>query len=120
MGASQGDSKNKEKNVVPFRNSKLTYLLSDCLSGNSKTVMIAACSPAANNFDETLSTLRFAQSVKKIKTSVHKNEAASSDPQEIIKTLRAEIEELKKQSAMGIRRASLSGDVGEASVQIAS
>merc|ERR1711971_1548139 len=80
---------------VPFRNSKLTYLLSDSLSGNSKTVMVAAVSPAGDNFEETLNTLRFAQSVKKVKTKAEKNEAASTDPQAIIRQLREEIEQMR-------------------------
>jgi len=81
---------------VPFRNSKLTFLLSDSLSGNSKTVMVAAVSPAASNFEETLNTLRFAQSVKKVKTTVTKNEAAEQNPEALIQRLRQEIEELKR------------------------
>ena len=50
----------KSKTHIPYRNSELTYLLSESLGGNSKTIMIAALSPAERNFDETLSTLRFA------------------------------------------------------------
>ena len=46
------------------RDSKLTMLLKNALGGNSKTVMIAALSPAAINYDETLSTLRFADRAK--------------------------------------------------------
>lgn len=56
--------------VIPFRDSVLTKLLKNALGGNSKTVMIAALSPADINFDETLSTLRFADRVKSIKTQV--------------------------------------------------
>lgn len=48
------------------RDSKLTMLLKNALGGNSKTVMIAALSPAAINYDETLSTLRFADRAKVI------------------------------------------------------
>ena len=59
---------------VPFRNSKLTHLLKESLSGNSKTVMVAALSPALSNFDETLSTLQFASTCKSITTSAVKNE----------------------------------------------
>jgi len=44
---------------IPYRDSKLTRLLQDSLGGNTKTLMIAAISPASSNFDETLSTLRF-------------------------------------------------------------
>ncbi|KAF4676637.1 hypothetical protein FOL47_005790 [Perkinsus chesapeaki] len=53
---------------IPFRQSKLTYLLTDALTGNSYTWMLAAISPARHDQDETLSTLRFASSVKRIKT----------------------------------------------------
>lgn len=49
-----------KEEFVPYRNSELTNLLSESLGGNSKTIMIAAISPAACNYDETLSTLRFA------------------------------------------------------------
>ena len=50
----------KKKVFVPYRNSKLTQLLQNALGGNSKTVMVAALSPADINHDETLSTLRCA------------------------------------------------------------
>ena len=46
--------------VVPYRESKLTFILRNALGGNSKTAMIAALSPASVNYDETLSTLRYA------------------------------------------------------------
>merc|ERR1719261_297158 len=61
----------KGKNIsdkVSFRASKLTFLLKDSLAGNSKTYMIAAISPASDNIEETIGTLRFASSVKQIKT----------------------------------------------------
>ena len=45
-------------NFVPYRDSVLTWLLKDSLGGNSKTVMVATLSPAEDNFEETLSTLR--------------------------------------------------------------
>ena len=51
---------------IPYRDSKLTFLLQDSLGGNTKTVMIAAVSPAAYNYDETLSTLRYASRAKSI------------------------------------------------------
>lgn len=57
------DGKSKH---VPYRTSKLTRLLQDSLGGNTKTVMIAALSPADYNFDETLSTLRYASRAKSI------------------------------------------------------
>lgn len=51
----------KGKNTVtPYRESSLTRILQNALGGNSKTLMICAISPSNNNFDETLSTLRYA------------------------------------------------------------
>lgn len=52
---------------VPYRDSKLTRLLQDSLGGNTKTVMIAAISPADYNYEETLTTLRYASRAKNIK-----------------------------------------------------
>lgn len=63
----------KANNHVPYRNSQLTHLLSESLAGNSKTFMIAAISPASSNYEETLSTLRFAQRVASIQTASKKN-----------------------------------------------
>ena len=57
------DGKSKH---IPFRTSKLTRLLQDSLGGNTKTTMMAAISPADYNFDETLSTLRYASRAKNI------------------------------------------------------
>ena len=51
------DGKSKH---IPYRDSKLTRLLQDSLGGNTKTLMVACLSPADNNYDETLSTLRYA------------------------------------------------------------
>ena len=48
------DKAEGKNTVVPFRDSKLTMLLKNALGGNSKTIMIAALSPAAINYDETL------------------------------------------------------------------
>ena len=67
-------SGSKRKVVVPYRDSTLTKLLQNALGGNSKTVMIAALSPADVTYDETLSTLRFADRVKRIKNTVIVNE----------------------------------------------
>lgn len=53
---------------VPYRDSVLTFLLSPSLGGNSKTIMLAAISPA--DYEETLSTLRYADQAKKIKNKV--------------------------------------------------
>ena len=54
-------------NHIPYRDSKLTRLLQDSLGGNTKTVMIACISPADYNFEETVTTLRYASRAKNIK-----------------------------------------------------
>ena len=58
---------------IPYRDSKLTRLLQDSLGGNTKTVMIAAISPADYNYDETLTTLRYASRAKMIKNKPRVN-----------------------------------------------
>jgi hypothetical protein len=52
---------------VPYRDSKLTRILQDSLGGNSRTSMIACCSPAETNFEETLNTLKYASRARNIK-----------------------------------------------------
>ena len=64
----------KQKVVVPYRESILTKLLQNSLGGNSKTVMIVTISPADIHYDETLSTLRFADRVKRIRNHAVVNE----------------------------------------------
>ena len=59
---------------IPYRDSKLTRLLQDSLGGNSKTMMIATVSPASYNFEETMSTLRYANRTKQIKNKPKINE----------------------------------------------
>ena len=82
---------NGKKTFVPFRNSKLTRVLQESLGGNSLCTMLATLSPAASNYEETMSTLRYANRAKAIKVSATKNEEASQ-----ISRLNSEIEELKK------------------------
>ncbi|RKO93658.1 P-loop containing nucleoside triphosphate hydrolase protein [Blyttiomyces helicus] len=60
--------------VVPYRDSTLTKLLANALGGNSRTIMIAALSPADINYEETLGTLRFVDRAKQIKTAATVNE----------------------------------------------
>ncbi|PNF34169.1 Osmotic avoidance abnormal protein 3 [Cryptotermes secundus] len=81
------DGKSKH---IPYRDSKLTRLLQDSLGGNTKTLMIACLSPADNNYDETLSTLRYANRAKNIKNKPRINE----DPKDTM--LREYQEEIKK------------------------
>lgn len=82
----------KGKELVPYRDSILTWLLKDSLGGNSKTAMIACISPA--DYDETLSTLRYADQAKHIRTRARVNQdhvsAAERDQQieEMAETIR--------------------------------
>ncbi|KAL4221956.1 hypothetical protein ACF0H5_018007 [Mactra antiquata] len=80
-------SMGKKKVVVPYRDSTLTRLLQNALGGNSKTIMIAALSPADINYEETLSTLRFADRAKAIKTTATINESPTD---KLIRELREE------------------------------
>ncbi|KAJ3192198.1 Kinesin-like protein kif3b [Irineochytrium annulatum] len=75
---------------IPYRDSKLTRMLQDSLGGNAKTLMIATLSPANYNFEETLSTLRYANRAKNIKNKPKINE----DPKDAM--LREYQEEIKK------------------------
>lgn len=87
---------------VPYRDSKLTRLLQDSLGGNTKTVMIANCGPADYNYDETLSTLRYADRAKQIKNKPRINEdpkdAMLREFQEEISRLRARLAEEEKRA----------------------
>ena len=84
---------------VPYRNSKLTRLLQDSLGGNSKTLMFANIGPANYNYDETLSTLRYANRAKNIKNHAKVNE----DPKDtLMKKYQQEIEELRRMLDQGL------------------
>lgn len=79
---------------IPYRDSKLTRLLQDSLGGNSHTVMIACVSPADSNFEETLSTLRYADRARKIKNKPIVNR----DPQAAeLARLRSQVQQLQVQ-----------------------
>ncbi|XP_028271828.1 kinesin-like protein KIF3A isoform X2 [Parambassis ranga] len=83
---------------VPYRNSKLTRLLQDSLGGNSKTMMCANIGPADYNYDETISTLRYANRAKNIKNKARINE----DPKDaLLRQFQKEIEDLKKKLEEG-------------------
>uniref|UniRef100_A0A673BFB6 Kinesin motor domain-containing protein n=1 Tax=Sphaeramia orbicularis TaxID=375764 RepID=A0A673BFB6_9TELE len=91
--ADQGAGKNRNK-FVPYRDSVLTWLLKDSLGGNSRTAMVATISPSADNYDETLSTLRYADRAKNIVNHAVVNEDPNA---RIIRELREEVEKLKEQ-----------------------
>eukprot|EP00747_Dinoflagellata_sp_TGD_P220102 gnl/TRDRNA2_/TRDRNA2_92112_c0_seq1.p1 gnl/TRDRNA2_/TRDRNA2_92112_c0~~gnl/TRDRNA2_/TRDRNA2_92112_c0_seq1.p1 ORF type:complete len:1123 (+),score=192.17 gnl/TRDRNA2_/TRDRNA2_92112_c0_seq1:62-3370(+) len=82
--------------LADFRNSKLTMLLSQALNGNSRTLLIATLSPCRCFYEDSVSTLSFANSVKKIKTKPIVNSMA---PTQQVAELEAEVKALKKQLA---------------------
>ena len=93
-------SSGKKKNaaLVPYRDSVLTWLLKDSLGGNSLTAMIAAISPADINFEETLSTLRYADSAKRIKNHAIVNEDPNA---RMIRELKEELAQLRSKLGSG-------------------
>jgi hypothetical protein len=72
VDAAAGASGNKQDAAafVPYRNSVLTWLLKESLGGNSKTVMIAAISPADMHYEQTLSTLKCVRCVRCVRACV--------------------------------------------------
>ncbi|XP_051510408.1 kinesin-like protein KIF3C [Myxocyprinus asiaticus] len=79
---------------VPYRDSKLTRLLQDSLGGNAKTIMVATLGPASYNYEETLTTLRYANRAKNIKNKPRVNE----DPKDaLLREFQEEIARLKAQ-----------------------
>ncbi|VDN07186.1 unnamed protein product [Thelazia callipaeda] len=84
--------KGRGKSVIPYRDSVLTWLLRENLGGNSKTAMIAALSPADINFDETLSTLRYADRAKQIVCQAKVNEDPNA---KLIRELKEEVLKLR-------------------------
>lgn len=84
----------QNKSVVPYRESTLTWLLKDALGGNSMTRMIATVAPGFTNYEPTLSTLRFADGVKRISNKAVINEDSNT---KLIRELKKELEDLRKQ-----------------------
>lgn len=84
--------KGKAEDFIPYRDSVLTWLLKDSLGGNSKTAMIAAISPADVQYEETLSTLRYADQAKKIKNKAVINEDPNA---KLVRELKEELEMLR-------------------------
>lgn len=92
-------SKGVEGSHIPYRNSKLTFLLADSLMGNCKTAVIACISPSSSYQQLTDSTLRFASSVKEIKTKPVQNQEPAGD---LVQTLRNEVAMIRKRLRQGI------------------
>uniref|UniRef100_A0A8C5CF51 plus-end-directed kinesin ATPase n=1 Tax=Gadus morhua TaxID=8049 RepID=A0A8C5CF51_GADMO len=84
--------KKKKSDFIPYRDSVLTWLLRENLGGNSRTAMVAALSPADINYDETLSTLRYADRAKNIKCNAVINEDPNN---KLVRDLKDEVTRLK-------------------------
>lgn len=93
------EGKKVKNKVIPYRDSKLTRLLQESLGGNAATTMIAAISPADYNYSETLSTLRYANRAKSIANALTRNEDSN---ERMIRDLKSQIEELKRQLEQGV------------------
>lgn len=112
--------KKKNMSMVPYRDSILTWLLKDSLGGNSMTAMIAAISPADINYEETLSTLRYADSAKRIRNHAIVNEDPNA---RMIRELKEELAQLRSKlgggsvagGAGGVGGAGAAGGVAEES-----
>ncbi|XP_051961211.1 kinesin-like protein KIF1B isoform X5 [Xyrauchen texanus] len=85
--------KKKKTDFIPYRDSVLTWLLRENLGGNSRTAMVAALSPADINYDETLSTLRYADRAKQIKCNAVINEDPNA---KLVRELKDEVLRLKE------------------------
>eukprot|EP00118_Oscarella_pearsei_P002995 m.12536 g.12536 ORF g.12536 m.12536 type:complete len:1608 (+) comp24116_c0_seq1:37-4860(+) len=90
---SSAKGKKRKSDFVPYRDSVLTWLLRENLGGNSKTAMIAAISPADINFDESLSTLRYADRAKQIMCKAVINEDPNA---KVIRELKDEVNKLRE------------------------
>ncbi|EXJ84257.1 kinesin family member 1/13/14 [Capronia epimyces CBS 606.96] len=106
------NSKRSTRDIVPYRDSILTWLLKDSLGGNSKTAMIACIAPA--DYDETLSTLRYADQAKHIRTKAIVNQdhvssaekdAQIAEMQDTIRTLRWTLSQQQQNGSVSVIRA---------------
>ena len=92
---------------VPYRDSKLTRILQDSLGGNSRTVMLACCSPAETNYEETLNTLKYANRARNIKNKPVVNRDPASQQ---IAQLRQQVYELQKE-LLGSRKLLMTNNI---------
>lgn len=91
-------SEKNRRDHIPYRQSKLTYLLKDSIGGNSKTVMVANVWPEERHLEETISTLKFASRMMKVSNETSIN--IQLDPNVLLKKYEREIKDLKQELAM--------------------
>lgn len=81
---------------IPYRDSKLTYMLQDSLGGNSRTMMVVAICPHDNSYDETVHALQFATRVRRIQIGAAQRNVTSKNLEETVKTLTEEMRALTR------------------------
>ncbi|CAM9301370.1 unnamed protein product [Chrysoparadoxa australica] len=89
-------SKGKAAPFIPYRNSVLTRLLKESLGGNARTIMLACVSPCDVHYEESMSTLKYAERAKRVRTNARVNE---DDNEALVSQLEAEVAELRRQLA---------------------
>jgi hypothetical protein len=99
LGESSKRSSHKRTGHIPYRNSVLTMVLRHSLGGNSHTTMVAAVSPSSADYDETISTLKYVDNVKKVRNrvaaNVSSNVLASEGALQLVPVLQAEVQKLR-------------------------
>jgi kinesin family member 6/9 len=88
----------QQRDHIPYRQNKLTYLLKDSIGGNSKTCMIANIWPETSHLEETISTLKFASRMMKVSNEISVD--VNLDPKLLLKKYEKDIKELKQELAM--------------------
>lgn len=88
----------KKSSHVPYRNSKLTMILKDSLNGNAKTILFCTLCPTDTQYEETLSTLGFAQRAKNINLGAAKQNVQFRNADQENKELKGKIEDIKKEN----------------------
>merc|ERR1739848_923169 len=87
----------KHSKHIPYRNHKLTQLLSDSIGGNAKTLMFVNCSPVASNGDETSNAMNYASRAKLIVNKVEKNQDSQEVARlkKVVQMMNHELEQLR-------------------------
>ena len=93
-----------KKKHVPYRNSAITMVLKDSLGGNAHAIMVATVSPSNFDYEETVSTLKYADRAKKVRMRVDANissglQATDTSAVEMVPLLQAEVQKLKEMLA---------------------
>ena len=86
----------EKKSHIPFRNSKLTYLLQDSLGGNSRTMMVVTVCPGTASVDESICTLGFATRVRRINLGSAQRNVSNKNLEENLKSAKREMKKTEE------------------------